>query len=417
MGEIVHFIGRNELSAKENLEAYIEHAKRNFCFAGVEWKNNSWDITRFTIGRAQGKAKKVAHFRSSRDQSGSKPIVNIPLEEPFLEFAKSAFGETMRRFKLAYFKRFLYAFQSIEQALINANLHPCVTHVTPNIMDAASELVKARFKDPWSVARVLEQIVTEIINPARLTPFFVEWRSPISYTAPIRNDRIATGQSRKATERLPSIESILALADVHHKSTHVSDRITTCFVTLAMFAPSRSSEILSLPLKCLRTADSKEGPILGISWSPAKGAGAITKFSATDEFEEVVKTTVNYLAKLGAPARIAAEWYATNPGKLYLPPGTEHLRDQPITLHEVTLILGKKTKILGCNARYYGLTSLPERTTDRSRMGASLPQPNWVGLYNFASLEKFVLSKLPPIFPVLDGHTGLSGMRPYSCSP
>lgn len=30
MGNIAHFIGRDELSAKENLKAYAEHAKRNF---------------------------------------------------------------------------------------------------------------------------------------------------------------------------------------------------------------------------------------------------------------------------------------------------------------------------------------------------------------------------------------------------
>lgn len=407
MGDISHFIGRDKLSAKENLEAYIEHAKRNFFFTEVDWSSNSWDITIFKIGRAQGKSKRVAHFRSVRDDSGSKPIVKIPLEKPFLEFAKSAFSETMRRLRLANFKRYIYAFQSIEQALINANLEPCITQVTPYIMDAATELTKARYKDAWSVARILERVVIDIINPARLTPILVEWRSPIAYKTPVRNDRIATGRSQRATERLPSVDTILALADIHHRSTHVSDRITTCFVTLAMYAPSRSAEILSLPLNCLRTADSEEGSILGMSWSPAKGAGAITKFSAADEFEEVVKTTVKYLTDLGAPARIAAEWYAKNPGKLYLPPGTEHLRDQPLTLHEVAAILGKKSKIYGSNARYYSLVSLPERCTDKSRMEPSLSQPNWVGLYEFASLEKFVLAKLPRIFPILDGHTGL----------
>ena len=407
MGNIAHFIGRDELSAKENLKAYAEHAKRNFPLKEINWSSCSWDITTLKIGRAQGKTKRVIHFRSVRDESRSQPIVRIPFKEPFLEFAKSTLSETIRRFQSANLNRYIYALQAIEQALINANLEPCITQLTPYIMDAAAEMTKARYKDAWGVARVLERIVTDIINPARLTPILVEWRSPIAYKAPVRNDRITTNSSPKESKRLPSVETILALADIHHNSTHVSDRITTCFVTLAMYAPSRSAEILSLPLNCLRIADSAEGLLLGISWSPAKGAGAITKFSAADEFEEVVKTTVKYLADLGAPARVAAAWYARNPGKLYLPPGTEHLRDLPLTLHEVAFILGKKGRIYAGNAGYYGLVPLPERCTDKSRMRPSSSQPNWVGLYDFSSLEKFVLAKLPRIFPILDGHTGL----------
>lgn len=407
MGEIVHFVGRNELSAKENLAAYVEHAKRNMPFTDVTWESNSWDITTFNIGRAQGNSKKIAHFKSIRDESGNKPIVQVPFEGPFLDFAKSVFSDTMRRLRLVEFKRHLYALQSIEQALINAKLDPCVTQVTPFVMDAAAELLKARFKDAWATARVLERIVTESINPARLTPVLIEWSSPITYNAPVRNDRVATKQSEKAVERLPSIESILALADIHHKSVHIPDRITTSFVTLAMYAPSRASEILSLPINCLRTADTREGSILGIAWEPAKGAGVVTKFSASDEFEAVVKETVNYLTVLGAPARTAAEWYANNPGILYLPPGTEHLRGQPVTLHEIVTILGKENPINPSHADRYGLVKTGTRTTDKSRRGPEAQNAHWVGLYEFESLEKYVLGRLPAIFPILDGHTNI----------
>jgi hypothetical protein len=52
MGEIVHFIGKNELSAQENLDSFIAHAKENFPFTNVSWEDNSWDISTFIIGRA-----------------------------------------------------------------------------------------------------------------------------------------------------------------------------------------------------------------------------------------------------------------------------------------------------------------------------------------------------------------------------
>lgn len=407
MGEIVHFVGRDEFSARENLEAYIAHAKNNLPFTNVDWSSNSWNITTFIIGRAQGKTKKIAHFKSLRDESGNKSAVLTPFEQPFLEFAKAAFSETMRRLRLTEFKRHLYALQAIEQALIDAKLKPCITQVTPNTMDAAAELLKGRFKDAWSVARVLERIATEIINPARLTPHIIEWRNPIKYNTPVRNDKIAPKQSENAIQRLPSLESILALAEIHHKSEHTSDRITTCFVTLAMFAPSRSAEILSLPIDCLRSADTEEGPITGIAWTPAKGATPMTKFSASDEFERVVKDTIKYLVDLGAPARTAAAWYAKNPDKIFLPPSTEHLRGMPITLHEVATILGKKTPIEANYAHRYGLIKRDEISTDKSRMAPKSQKARWVALYEFSSLEQYVLAKLPSIFPILDGSTGL----------
>lgn len=80
MGEIIHFVGKEQLSAKQNLEQYISHAKTNFPFIDVDWTSNSWDITSFNIGRSQGKIKKVAHFKSLRDESGSKSAVQVPFE-------------------------------------------------------------------------------------------------------------------------------------------------------------------------------------------------------------------------------------------------------------------------------------------------------------------------------------------------
>ena len=402
MGEIVHFVGRAERSAKENLEHFIAHARTNTPFRNVDWTTHSWNITSFIIGRNQGRKKKTAHFKAMRCPSGSRPNVVTPLAQPFLDFAKAAFSEIMRRFKLQEYGRHLYALQAIEQALVDDNEVTCITKVTPDILDSAAELLKKRFKDAWCVGRVLERLTTEVINPARLTPVPLEWRSPIPYTQPIRNDRVAPKQSEDVVNRLPSIESILALADIHYSSSHAPDRITTCFVTLAMFAPSRGSEVLSLPTKCIRHADAAEGPIMGLMWAPAKGADPLTKFTASDEFEKVAQEAINYLIDLGAPARMAARWYAENPGKLFLPEGFEHLRGQPVTLFEISGILGRDTKMGDDQAKFFGLRRVNLRTTDPARLRGTA---RWYGLYDFDSLEEVILGKLPEIFPILDGET------------
>lgn len=405
MGEIIHFVGKAGLAASANLESFIQHAKVNTPFINVSWDDNSWDITGFNIGKNQGRTKKIAHFKSLRDPSGSKSVVEIPFERPFLEFAKSAFSEIMRRFQLQEFRRYLYAMQAIEQALLNAGRSPCITALDATILDDAAQLLRERFTDAWSVGRCVERLVTQIIAPAKLTPTAIEWVSPIPYKQPIRSDRVAPKNNDQVVSRLPSVQTILDLAEIHHTSKHIPDRVVTAFVTLAMFAPSRASEILSLPVNCVRHVQGDEGLMMGLAWDPAKGGMPLTKFAASENFERLATETVEFLLELGAPARKAALWYAQNPGQLYLPAELEHLRGMPITLYEASKIMGKETAIHSSRVPRYGLVKTGEKTSDPARR--SDPNGSWVGLFEFASLEKYVLDKLPEIFPTLDGSTGL----------
>jgi hypothetical protein len=86
----------------------------------------------------------------------------------------------------------------------------------------------------------------------------------------------------------------------------------------------------------------------------------------------------------------------------------EPLRGQPITLYETTKILGKTTEINRSHANRIGLLKVDGKTNDPSRTGkAGKAGRNSATLYDFASLEKVVLAKLPEIFPILDGSTGL----------
>lgn len=72
MRTIVHFVGRDDSSAQENLKRYVEHARTNFPFIDVDWEDNVWDITTYVIGRAQGRTRKLAYFKSLRDMSDNK---------------------------------------------------------------------------------------------------------------------------------------------------------------------------------------------------------------------------------------------------------------------------------------------------------------------------------------------------------
>lgn len=406
MGKLVYFHGKADLTAKQNLSDFIRHAAANCPFQNIVWTENRWDISTFLIGRNQGRTKKIAHFKSIRDNSGNKSTVDTPFDMPFLEFAKSTFSEIMRRFKLQEYRRFLYALQAMEQSLLDANLEPCVTRVNANILDTASDILRARFKDAWSVGRCLERIVTEIIIPARLVNHNLSWKSSIAYTRVVRNDRLDPLMREESTSKLPHIQSILALAKIHHESKSLPDKIVTAFVSLAMFAPSRASELLTLPVNCITSAQGDDREMMGISWRPAKGGSPMTKFSTSGASEDIAREAVIFFTKLGENARIAAKWYADNPGQLYLPPGLEHLRGQPLTLREVGTILGRKTPIPCGSATRLGLEPLGQKTRDPERVN-KLSRVKVAALYSWDSLEQTVLAKLPAAFPILDGVSGL----------
>ena len=103
-----------------------------------------------------------------------------------------------------------------------------------------------------------------------------------------------------------------------------------------MFAPSRVSEILTLPLVC----ETEMGGLYGLSWRPSKGGAPLTKFATNEDWAGVTRTAIARIRKLGKSARRAAAWYAEHPRELCLPTGYEHLRGQGVTQREVYAILG-----------------------------------------------------------------------------
>jgi len=386
--------------AKKNLAEYIATAKLNFPFEGVSWSENSWDITLFSPRRGQGKKRCVIHFytRTVDDRHATA----IPLHTEFLDFAKALFSETMRIKMLASPYRLLYGLQFLEKALIDQSIEPCITNLTNNVLDRLVTLAEEHFNKPWDVVSTVKRIV-DVIEDKRLSIEPLSWVNPISFGDPPRNDR--TSQTHDKTIKLPSIQAICELGSIHHNSTAINDKVTTSYVALSMLAPSRSCEVLSLPLNCVTFGESRDGPVMGIAWYPAKGGQPLTKYATSDESEKLTLDAIAYLTKLGEQARTAAKWYRDNPGQLYLPKPLEHLRNQPITMREASRIVGRELDIPACNARRYGLTPTNTFTRDPSRVwrqtGSLTP------LYSFQGLEKWVLSLLPTSFPLLDKKTNL----------
>lgn len=403
MHQVINFNETAKLQAKENLNAYILKYQNNFIFPDNQWNDSIWDITNFLKTKIKNHKSKKVYFRSYIDNSENKTSIDIPISKPLIDFVKAAFCEIMLVKKLLEYKRIIYAFQALEHALHQQGHEICVTEINIETLNLAEAYLLSRFKDPWNVAKNLENIINNFIISKKLNTGIYHWSTSIQYTAPTRSDRTQKEHINQNKSKLPHLQEIIALADIHHSSDHIPDKIVTSFVALAMFAPNRATEILTLSTDCRTFASIGKQEIMGLKWTPLKGGDPITKFSISPEWDEIASNSINYLTELGASARIAAKWYSENPRSLYLPEHLTHLRNQPITLWEVAQILGKENSIKGGQAFRYGFSKNIGRTSDKGRMfdkGSS-----WVKLYQFEELEKFIISKFPKTFPVLNGST------------
>ena len=403
MHQVINFNETAKLQAKENLNAYILKYQNNFIFPDNQWNDSIWDITNFLKTKIKNHKSKKVYFRSYIDNSENKTSIDIPISKPLIDFVKAAFCEIMLVKKLLEYKRIIYAFQALEHALHQQGHEICVTEINIETLNLAEAYLLSRFKDPWNVAKNLENIINNFIISKKLNTGIYHWSTSIQYTAPTRSDRTQKEHINQNKSKLPHLQEIIALADIHHSSDHIPDKIVTSFVALAMFAPNRATEILTLSTDCRTFASIGKQEIMGLKWTPLKGGDPITKFSISPEWDEIASSSIEFLTDLGTSARIAAKWYSENPRSLYLPEHLTHLRNQPITLWEVAQILGKENSIKGGQAFRYGFSKNIGRTSDKGRMfdkGSS-----WVNLYQFEELEKFIISKFPKTFPVLNGST------------
>lgn len=334
------------------------------------------------------------------------------MSELYCDAAKAIIVEHLRISKDTNPSRLLIAIRTIEKAFRDLGREPDMMALSPAILDRAQEVIVERYAESWAIARYLERIAMGYVGPALITSKPLSWKTSIEYKAPVRNDRVNADGANGRTDKLPKMQAIFDLASVFHSSDYVPDQIVTSWFALAMFSPSRVMEILSLPIDCETEMDG----VYGLSWQPLKGGEPMTKFAPSDESAEVARIAIDRLKVIGEGARLAHRWYEENPDQLFLPPGFEHMRGEPLTMWEVSQILGRSAPISQAGRCDQALVRCG-RTEDESRF-----HPERIGivhgvLVTFESFEKYVLAQFPRTFPFIDPKSGLMGGGALFCMP
>lgn len=411
---VVPFVGLPERTARENLEAFIERAKRLRFFNGphaVDWASNSWDLRPFANTRGQNPAGYVLHYTNHETSSrGRRSRTAEDMPEPFLSAAKAVLANFFVSTGMASPSRMLTALRAVEKAFRDLAKVPDLCDLTPEVLDRAAGILQASVTDLWTFGRFLERLVHETVNPGRLATAHLLWRSPFPYGGAKRSDRVSTNAGEiESSDKLPHLKCVLDLAGIFRDATSSADLVVTSWFALAMFSPTRANEILTLPVNC----ETEMEGVYGISWVPLKGGSPMTKFATNDEWEAVARAAIGRLRELGAPARKAAKWYAENPGRLYLPEGMEHLRGEPLTTWEICRILGIEGGFTqGCKLDRT-LVRLDSVTTDAERTGGA----RYMKLHEFSSVERYVTAVLPPGFPLADKRQEMMAADALFCLP
>lgn len=332
-------------AAQSNMADFIRAVRAKSRFlrldGGSRWNDLRW---RITSNRGFDRTMTCSFTTVARSSD--------PLPEPFAEQSRAVVAAILLRRPGVHPAQIIRALRLIYHAMVQTDGKPDLTFLDQHRIDGlnASIISGMNRGSRHFLGTFLEDIVNRVLSAGNLTIQPVCYHSPFSAADANRLDNHIIWSQKDETERenskaakLPDLEAVFSLADLFHQpgwEHRDVNLVAGSLAALLLFAPSRISEILTLPANCTTVADRGERRRFGLMWRPAKGGMPMTKFVAAPEWEEVLKEAIDRLTVLGASARSAAEWYEENPGMLYLPPGTGHLRGRPLTAVDVAKIIG-----------------------------------------------------------------------------
>ena len=379
MANLFHFKPRAEITAEENLRAFINECCDELTVFGSEldWNAHVWP--------------KLAVF-AKLGVTTRKPAPEQVMDDDFIEFAKAYF-RYQQGHKPTGSKNELKALRAVESALIQVTENASIMGLSIDCLDEAIVLTKQHYSDgvAYHCEREIERLAgfvsTHHLIPANLKT----WKSPI----PRPSDTTKTGKEAKAArdKKLPNEIALNALAEIFANDPSDSrDIFTTTVFAMLMSAPSRVSEILALPADCEVTEkDNKGVERYGWRFFSGKGFEGDIKWIPT-VMVDVAKTAVKRAKKLSSEARKLATWIEQNPDKFYRHKNCPTVSDT-----------ARLTMKQACQA--LGLANDTTKSCWGSLNNRSLKKED--GAYTLDSLWIHVTERLPEGFPWFDREKGI----------
>ena len=303
MADIIHFQPRHEISAKQNLDSFIEHCKNTLTLYADQggWQSNNW--------QHKQKNRSIA-MTFSKYREKSNPANFEPLHEPFLSFAKAYIRYNQSIKAVSSVTNKMVALRMLHDALVEVHGIANVLKSDGLVISELETIIKQRVanKDRRNKVGYQIEILLEFIRKKRFVPALQSWENPwpkVGAKAERTDD-----ESRKWQDiRCPSMHQMLTLADCFANAETLEDKYWSSVITLLMFAPGRAGELSELTLDCLHRG---ENGALGVRWYAEKGFGHTIKW-VPEVLEQTVIEAHSRLMEIGKPAREAAKYAFDSP--------------------------------------------------------------------------------------------------------
>lgn len=303
MADIIHFQPKHDITAKQNLNSFIEHCRDRLTLYDDQggWQSNNW--------KHKQKSRSIA-MTFSKYREKSNPANFEPLDEPFLSFAKAYIRYNQSIKAVSSIGTKMVALRMLHDALIEVHSVANVLKTDGLVIGELEVLTKQRVtnKDRRNKVGYQIEILLNFIRDKRFAPTLQSWTNPWPKVG-AKAERTDEESRKWQDTRCPSMHQMLALADCFANAETLEDKYWSSVITLLMFAPGRAGELAELTIDCLHRG---ENGALGVKWYAEKGFGHTIKW-VPEALEQTVIEAHSRLMEIGKPAREAAKFAYDNP--------------------------------------------------------------------------------------------------------
>ncbi|MGY3912980.1 hypothetical protein [Aeromonas piscicola] len=379
MADLLQFKPKATLTAAENLETFIAKCRDELTIFGsnLKWGDPIWP--------------KITVF-SKLGVSTRKPKPQEVQDPAFIDFAKAYFRYQQGHSPTGT-KNESKALRAIEAALLQVTGSANIDGLSISVLDEAAELARQHYSDgsAYHCGREIERLAKFVVENKLVSCAVNHWGNPIKRA----EDKNKTGKEAKRNreEKLPSVIALNALAEIFSNDPiHERDIFTTSVFAMLMSAPSRITEVLTLPVDCeVFETDSEGIERYGWRFYAGKGYGGDIKWIPT-VMNSVAKTAVARAQCLSKNARQLAKWIEKNPDKFYRHANCPDVTDdEPLTMEQACMALG---------------FAHGTKKACRSSLGSrGLAKED--GVHTLNSLWQHTMTRLPDGFPWFDKNKGI----------
>jgi hypothetical protein len=396
MTQVVALQTKAELTAGQRVADFIALARDELSnlIPTAAWASDAWDVSAAFVRKGKPRAASRLYFYQHGTLTGrADKATGTPFHPAFRDFAKAYIRYTHSAAPMAFerLQARLHSLAFVEAAFRAFGREAEIHHLSPELLTRAALIGTAGVTQMVRYQRgVLLEKLFDFCSRQRLLASSFQWRHGIQKPKE-PGERIGVEFERRRSEKLPSRRAFEALAHVYCHAQTLRDELLSAIALIAICSPWRASEILQLRLDSEVTATRRDGdkdvPAYGLRAFPGKDNQPQVKW-VPDVAVDQVQAAFRRLSSRCSEARAMATWYVANPGRIYLPPEFEHLRNATwLTADQVADLVGQTkghqwAKKVGLGSRVAG-KGLVE--------------------YRFSDLERAVIEQLPQDFPYQNG--------------